>query len=319
MNVVLVDDEFFALQNLRIKLMEIGGAEIVGMYEDVDDFLHSVSEIRPDLVFLDVEMPKMNGFAVLDRILAKGLSPQIIFVTAYGQYAVKAFEIAATDYIVKPVDQERLRQSLDRAARSISASKQEEVRTPQNLRVNCFRTFSLVCGDADLSTGWKTKKAEELLAYLICEKGRFVTKERIAEDLWPEADGDKSLSNLHVAYYYLKLQEKQKGIDLLVESQRGKMRFRLEEAWCDLVEFDRLRERGLDQTVTSEARITFLEQAAERYAGPLLADRFYSWAFPLQQKYEIQREEILDLLIAYYRGKGDDRKADFYQCSQFRA
>lgn len=318
MRVVLVDDEFFALQNLRMKLMEIGGAEIVGMYEDVDDFLESISEIRPDVIFLDVEMPKMSGFAVLDRILVKGLSPQIIFVTAHGHYAVKAFEIAATDYIVKPVDQARLRQSLDRATRSVDASKKDEVRPSQNLRVSCFRAFSLVSGDADLSTGWKTKKAEELLAYLICEKGRFVTKERIAEDLWPEADGDKSLSNLHVAYYYLKLQEKQKGIELLVESQRGRMRFRLEEAWCDLVGFDQLREQGLDRTVLLDTRIPFLEQAADRYSGPLLADRFYNWATPLQQKYEIQMDEILDHLITYYRGKGDHRKADYYRGQQSR-
>lgn len=318
MRVVLVDDEYLALQNLRMKLEEIGGAEIVGMYEDVDDFLESISEIRPDVVFLDVEMPKMNGFAVLDLILAQGLSPQIIFVTAYGQYAVKAFEIEATDYIVKPMDQDRLRQSLDRAARSIATLKKEEVHEPRNFKVSCFRRFSVVSGDADLSTGWKTKKSEELLAYLACEKGSFVTKERIAEDLWPEADGDKSLSNLHVAYYYLKLQEKQKGVQLPVESQRGRMRFRVEEAWCDLVEFDRLREQGLDSAVQMETRISFLEQAAERYAGPLLADRFYNWGTPLQQKYEIQMEELLDLLIAYYRGKGDDRKADYYQGQQSR-
>lgn len=305
---VLVDDEFYALEYLRIQLLEIGDVEIVGMFEDVDDFLREVGSLHPDVVFLDVEMPKQDGFSVLDRIFETGFSPEIIFVTAYSHYAVKAFEIDATDYLVKPVDTERLRQSINRLRVAI-----QEPKTSQPLKISCYRTFRVSCGDVDLGAGWKRNKAEELLAYLICEKGRFVSKEKIAEDLWPETEGDKTQSNLHVAYYFLKQQEKNKGISLAVESQRGRMRICLDDAWCDLLQFDQLRQKAMDNAETPADRLMFLERAEELYDGDLLADKFYSWVVPLQQKYRIQYEEILQILIERHQAMGNERKARFYQ------
>lgn len=310
MRAVLVDDEYYALQNLKFKLSEIDGIEVVGMYEDPGEFLREISKTRPDVVFLDVEMPKMNGFQLLEHILETGQAPQIIFVTAYSHYAVKAFEIDATDYLVKPVDIDRLKQSLSRIKKPIQST--------ERIKVSCFRSFSIQAGHIDFNTGWKTKKAEELVAYLICEKGRFVPKEKIAEDLWPEVDGDKSQANLHVAYYYLKMQEKNKGRKLPIESLRGKMKLQLDDVQCDLVEFDDLYERLFsksgqpDKMPQQTEKLQLLLQAADLYNGPLFADQFYNWATPLQQRCEVRYEEILQQLIKIYRDNGDEMKAARY-------
>lgn len=312
MRAVLVDDEFYVMQNLKFKLSEIDGVEVVGMYDNANEFLRELHLTQPDVVFLDVEMPKMDGFALLERILETGQSPHIIFVTAYSQYAVKAFEIDATDYIVKPVELNRLKQSLSRIM------KPEPHLSNDQIKIRCFRSFSIQAGEIDFNTGWKTKKSEELVAYLLCEKGKFVPKEKIADALWPEMDGEKSQASLHAAYYYLKLQEKNKGRKLPVESQRGKMRFRIDEVSCDLVAFDELYEKlfrkpGLpDEILQQTERLKFLLQAADLYDGPLFSDRYYSWATSLQHRCEIRYEKILQQLIQIYRDNGDTINAARY-------
>lgn len=312
MRAVLVDDEFYVMQNLKLKLNEIDGIEVVGMYDNANEFLKELHLTQPDVVFLDVEMPKMDGFALLGHILETGQSPHIIFVTAYSQYAVKAFEIDATDYIVKPVELERLKQSLSRIM------KPEPEQSNERIKIHCFRSFSIQAGEIDFNTGWKTKKAEELVAYLLCEKGKFVPKEKIAEDLWPETDGEKSQANLHTAYYYLKLQEKNKGRKLPIESQRGKMRFQIDEVSCDLTEFDALYEQLFskqgqpDQILQQTERLKLLLQAADLYDGLLFADRYYSWATSLQQRCEMRYEKILQQLIQVYLDIGDEATAARY-------
>lgn len=314
MRAVLVDDEFYVMQNLKLKLNEIDGIEVVGMYDNANEFLSELHLSQPDVVFLDVEMPKMDGFALLGHILETGQSPHIIFVTAYSQYAVKAFEIDATDYIVKPVELNRLKQSLSR----IMKPEPEPQLSNDRIKIRCFRSFSIQAGEIDFNTGWKTKKAEELVAYLLCEKGKFVPKEKIADALWPEMDGEKSQASLHAAYYYLKLQEKNKGRKLPIESQRGKMRFQIDEVSCDLIEFDDLYERLFskpgqpDKPLQQTERLKLLLQAADLYDGSLFSDRYYSWATSLQHRCEIRYEKILQQLIRIYRDNGDETTAARY-------
>jgi two-component system LytT family response regulator len=119
---VIVDDEELARQLLREYLWETGGVEVVAECGDGFDAVKSIGELRPDLVFLDVQMPKLDGFEVLELIQSStGPPPSVIFVTAYDQYAMRAFEANAVDYLLKPFRLDRFKQALDRArARLIS-------------------------------------------------------------------------------------------------------------------------------------------------------------------------------------------------------
>lgn len=317
MRAVLVDDEYYALQNLKLKLMEIGDVEVVGLYSDVDVFLKEICETKPDVVFLDVDMPKMDGFAVLDCILESGQTIQVVFVTAYSQYAAKAFDIDAADYIVKPVSVDRLRRSLSRLSKWIAAdpapipslSQTSADPLAEKLKITCFRSFSIKQGDTELNSGWKTKKAEELLAYLISEKGRFVSKNKIADTLWPELDGDKSLSNLHVTHYYLRLQEKNKGIKFPIESERGRMRIQIDKADCDLMQYDRLWECAKDPEMQLPEKAERFEQAIKLHTGLLFENQLYDWSVPLQQQCVNRYEEMLQFLILFHRETGNPKKA----------
>jgi two-component system LytT family response regulator len=113
---LIVDDEPVARKVLREELEVLGSVEIVGEAENGEDALAQISSSKPDLVFLDIQMPGMDGFELLDQI-NEGHMPVIIMVTAYDQHAIRAFEAGAVDYLLKPVSQQRLMQAVERAAR----------------------------------------------------------------------------------------------------------------------------------------------------------------------------------------------------------
>jgi len=109
---VIVDDEELARQLLREYLWEAGGVDVVAECADGFDAVKAIGELKPDLVFLDVQMPKLDGFEVLELI---DPPPSVIFVTAYDQYAMRAFDANAVDYLLKPFRLERFKKALDRA------------------------------------------------------------------------------------------------------------------------------------------------------------------------------------------------------------
>lgn len=113
MKAVLVDDEEPARVRMRTLLEEAGGVTIVAECSSGDDALDVISELQPDLVFLDIEMPGRSGIEVMSCLVPP--RPQVIFCTAYDQYAVKAFEEHAVDYLLKPVSRSRLDRALSRA------------------------------------------------------------------------------------------------------------------------------------------------------------------------------------------------------------
>jgi DNA-binding LytR/AlgR family response regulator len=111
---LIVDDEPVARQVLREELAELPGVALVGEAENGPRAVQQIRDLQPDLVLLDVQMPGMDGFEVVRRIEGP-LPPAIIFVTAYDEYALKAFDVGAIDYLLKPVGQERLQAAIDRA------------------------------------------------------------------------------------------------------------------------------------------------------------------------------------------------------------
>jgi DNA-binding LytR/AlgR family response regulator len=112
---VLVDDEQLARDELGFLLGQVGGVEVVGQASNGVEALAALDRFQPDLVFLDVQMPGLTGFEVARRMVDTHNAPQVIFVTAYDQYAIEAFEVNAVDYLLKPVDLARLEMAVQRA------------------------------------------------------------------------------------------------------------------------------------------------------------------------------------------------------------
>jgi len=113
---LIVDDEAHARARIRQLLKDQPDFELVGECANGRQAVESIQKQQPDLVFLDVQMPRLTGFDVCEMLTATGtFMPLIVFVTAYDQYAVKAFEVHAVDYLLKPFDRDRFQKSLDHA------------------------------------------------------------------------------------------------------------------------------------------------------------------------------------------------------------
>ncbi len=123
MRTVLVDDEQLARDELGYLLGQMDDVEIVGQAGDGLEALKVIERLQPDLVFLDVQMPGLTGFEVARRVVGTGQPTHIVFVTAFDQHAIEAFEVNAIDYLLKPVDTARLDIALQRARKRITAER----------------------------------------------------------------------------------------------------------------------------------------------------------------------------------------------------
>ena len=115
MRVLIIDDEPLARQRLHHLLAEIPGTEVVGECGDGTDAAKAIVDLAPDVVLLDVQMREMGGFALVDAIGASNMPP-VVFVTAHDQFALRAFDVSAVDYLLKPVQTPQLARALQRAA-----------------------------------------------------------------------------------------------------------------------------------------------------------------------------------------------------------
>jgi two-component system LytT family response regulator len=123
---IIVDDEALARQVLREYLNELGGVEVLAECANGFDAVKAVTERPPDLLFLDIQMPKLDGFEVLELLgeTARGLA--VIFVTAYDEYALRAFEVHAVDYLLKPFAADRLGEAVARATARVGQTAQTQ-------------------------------------------------------------------------------------------------------------------------------------------------------------------------------------------------
>ncbi len=132
LSALIIDDEQLARDELKYLLDSVGGVDVVAQGTNGIEAVELIGEHRPDLVFLDVQMPGLDGFAVIQRLMDQNRQraragketeplPQIVFATAYDQYAVRAFDVNAVDYLLKPFDRARVEQAVERVRRRIPA------------------------------------------------------------------------------------------------------------------------------------------------------------------------------------------------------
>ena len=115
----MVDDEQLARDELCFLLAQAGGVEVVGQAANGVEAIDALERLRPDVVFLDIQMPGLSGFEVARHVVARELPCHVVFVTAFDQYALEAFEVNAIDYLLKPVETARLDQALQRVRRRV--------------------------------------------------------------------------------------------------------------------------------------------------------------------------------------------------------
>ena len=177
LRIVIADDEPLALRRLQIALSDMPEVEIVGIAGDGHSALELIQRLSPDIVLLDIRMPEMSGIQLVEA-LDHPSPPAVIFVTAYDSFAVEAFREGAVDYLLKPLDTERLRVAIDRAR--VSLQTRDASQRIAELR---DALTSLQREEAD-----RDKPAYE--EYLWVTSRGHVIRVPVSDVLWFEADGD---------------------------------------------------------------------------------------------------------------------------------
>ena len=193
MKAILVDDERLLLKDL---------AQLLAAYRDVDvveQFTAPLSALEyvrgsaaVDVAFLDINMPDINGLHLAEQLLEVCPSLEIVFITAYDEYAIKAFEINAFDYLLKPVEEQRLEKTIIKLRQAVTANKALIEKT--TLRVQFFGRFELLINGNSIR--WRSRKAQEFVAFLISRPSKSAQKHVICEALYPDVEEKSALINI---------------------------------------------------------------------------------------------------------------------------
>lgn len=169
---VLVDDELHAREELEALLAETGQVTVVGTCPGAVQGLRTLRETRPDVLFLDISMPGVDGMQMLSMIEPE-LMPCVIFVTAYDEYALKAFDRNAVDYLLKPVEPARLAQALERAKRFLGEGRRPAPAGPPIDRIPCIAGPNIKLVD---TAEVECVRSSEAGVFVVTPRGEFLTE-----------------------------------------------------------------------------------------------------------------------------------------------
>ncbi|WP_256758733.1 response regulator [Cohnella sp. WQ 127256] len=198
--VIIVEDEKPIL-GLHARLLEAYGPfQILGCFESPFEALQEIPKLDLDALILDIEMPRMTGLQLAQKLVENGIDVPVIFTTAHQQYAVQAFRVQALDYILKPMTPNTVKQ-LDERLQKYYGQKQKQT-IKNELYVQLY-------GEAYVKKGahlakWPTRITEELFYYFLLHENKLCLKWRIIDDIWTHVEDKRALSNLYNTIYRMR-------------------------------------------------------------------------------------------------------------------
>ncbi|MEM1411094.1 MAG: response regulator [Pseudomonadota bacterium] len=220
---LVVDDEALARRGLRHRLRSADDIEVIGEARNGREAVAKIRELEPDLVFLDIQMPGMTGFDVL-RELGSDAMPAILFVTAYDEFAIDAFEVNAIDYLLKPIDDQRLARALEKVRQRLGR-RRAQAQKNLLLRVLGELTGESVDALGDLPAGAAERLAKKDHPKLAIRDGGRTTWVRQEDIDWVDAAGDymcvHALGETHIMRMTMKALEAQLTAEFLQRIHRS--------------------------------------------------------------------------------------------------
>ncbi|OMC65243.1 hypothetical protein BK121_22685 [Paenibacillus odorifer] len=283
MQAILVDDERLALVKLEFMLKKIPSLHIAASYTDPSQAIQEAPSYHPDVIFIDIEMPEINGLQAAEMLQEACPNANIIFVTAYNHYAVEAFEINALDYILKPVRNDRLLKAVQRLEERLSLAPKLII-AKEEVTIRCLQSLRFERGGQSLNNlRWRTSKAQELFAFLLHNRNRFVSKDMLIELLWPDFNLKKASTHLYTTIYQVRQCLKQNEVDLHISNLSGGEGYTLETGSM-LIDVDKWEQGILSLETISEVNCAEHQVLFELYSGDYYDDYDYLWAESERQR-----------------------------------
>ncbi|WP_223275647.1 response regulator [Paenibacillus elgii] len=310
MKAILVDDEHLALIGLKKAIeREASEVEIVASYSYSTEVMAGVLAHRPDVVFLDIHMPDINGLNLGKQIQTVVPGTEIVFVTSYDKYAVQAFELYALDYIVKPLQKERLRQTILRIKEKLAIRATKKTQDTNSPMICCFNQIQFKLPGMDTqNVKWRTSKAQELFAYLLHHRDRTINRSVLLELLWPELEEAKAAQHLYTTIYQVRQTLKNSGMDTIrINSGDLEAGYKLDigEARVDTEEWEyAMRQLGVLDAGTVDA----YEHVLNMYKGDYLGKYDYLWAEHERERFRLLWLYHMRKLCEFYEQQKNQKK-----------
>lgn len=291
---IIVDDEPLSIQLMKKKLNNIGGIEVVRMFSSAESVLKEFKNLDFQVAFLDIEMAGLSGLDLAEIISEWNSQIHIVFVTAYRDYAIQAFELDSLDYLLKPVMKDRLEKTVLRLQEKIQTNVQNKQKSSSSLmKVICFNEFVVYQGEELIK--WKTAKVKELFAFLFMNLNTYINRDILIDTLWPDQDYKKAKIHLHTSLSYLRksLDSIECSYSLTFSNQSYSLS--IDHFYCDEFELERLKEIE----ITSQS-IAEVENILSLYTGEYMEKNEYSWAYPKTVSIKKNLSDTLEKMVEYY-------------------
>lgn len=298
LKVVLVDDEILVLKLLEKFISTNNNIQVIGSFTKVSVALKEIPKLKPDVAFLDIEMPGLNGIELATKLIKEDEEMDMVFVTAYEQYAINAFQLNAINYILKPIDQDSVDETIKRLIKK--RGKREE-QSNKDVKIELFGDICIIEENENRKVKWMTNKVEELFALLIINRKSGVSKWKIIDLLWGEINSKKAEQNLYTTIFRLKKSLKEIGIHVSIKNNTGIYNIYLKDIYCDLIDFDRFKEKKLP---LNQDTILEFERVTSLYQGDLFGEKAYLWAMnEVIYYYDAYIENVIALANYYAKNK----------------
>lgn len=309
MKAILIDDERLALEYLTKQLTGIKQVkiEVLGGYSDPLEGKAAIMEQPPDIVFLDIHLPEISGLELAEQLLELRPQLHIVFVTAYDEYAVQAFELNAIDYVVKPYSRDRLTKTLLRIEQRAQESHMPVAPSDRPLGIRLFRQLMVETGSVEKpAIAWRTSRAQELFLYLLHHRGRLVRKDELAQLLWPDFDLKRAYPQLYTTVYHIRKALEPHGDHLRLVSASDGYRLELDRVELDIERWERQLRELPPLSADTQARYA---QLIEAYEGDYLEDHDYWWAEGERHRLSVRWLELGLRLARWYADHDSTDKA----------
>ncbi|MFX3631737.1 MAG: response regulator [Candidatus Pristimantibacillus sp.] len=307
MKVIIIDDEKAMHLIMKRMLGKVDKVEIVGSFKETSTAYSYVMNHDVDLIFVDINMPRESGLEFAERIRESGRQMKIVFVTSHKEYALPAFDVYAFDYMVKPVNQDRLQQTIQRALAGMLSVNIPAVNDTSSIRILCNCLGGIEIRNAqNVLVKWKTSKSAELFGYLLLQKGRLVSRARIIEDIFGDIYQKNSEIYLNTTVYQLRKLLDNHGLKESLYSDSSHYALNLKYARVDMISFEEGCKR---MAVVDDANIEQALELEQLYTGDLFGDRAYHWAWSEIERFSLMYRSFTQRLCNALLIRGETQTA----------
>ncbi|MGN7414658.1 response regulator [Paenibacillus sp. SAF-068] len=319
MRVILVDDEYLALSRLNKLLEEREDCEVIGSFLTAQEAIDQIELHLPEIVFMDVQMPGMNGIEATERIHEVSPGTEVIFTTAYNEHALTAYGLEVLDYIMKPVTRDRLEKTMKMYQRRMVPATLNTAEGP-SMVIRCLGMLQVQLhpNEPPKLMKFRTTKIRELFAYLLHHRNKPIKRDTLLELLWPELDERRGISNLHSGIHRLRsMMNDFMGEDkIFIRYQQFGYLLETGEFRIDVEEWEsRLNQLSL----LSSSTLAEHRQTSDQYEGKYYGEDDYVWAeLERQRLHALWRNHAMQLAEYYIElGQHTEALTLYHRVQQF--